>query len=66
VEWRCRFGQIEQRVALYRAWDVLPEVLQRSMSKPPACLVVLERLASDEHDVVLANAWKALSDYVNR
>lgn len=65
VEWRCRFGQLEKRVALYRAWDVLPESLQRSVANPPELLSTLKQIALEEQDVVLVDAWKALENYVN-
>lgn len=65
VEWRCRFGQLEQRVALYRAWDVLPESLQRSVANPPELLNTVKQIALEEQDVILVDAWKALENYVN-
>jgi hypothetical protein len=66
VEWRCRLRQIEQRVALYRAWDVLPEALQRSCAEPPRYLDSLTLQSFNEEDGVLVEAWKVLEDYVNR
>jgi len=66
VEWKCRLRQLEQRVMLYRAWDVLPESLQRSFEKPPGPLETMSVTSSDEQDVVLVEAWKALEDYINR
>jgi len=65
VEWKCRFGQLEQRVALYRAWDVLPESLQRSVASPPQLLSTLKQITLEENDEVLAEAWKALENYVD-
>jgi len=65
VEWKCRFGQLEQRVALYRAWDVLPESLQRSVASPPHLLATLKQITLEESDEVLVEAWKALETFVD-
>jgi len=64
VEWRRQLGQLEQKVALYRAWDVLPESLKRSVAQPPPLLENLRTVAKAERDQVLADAWNVLANYV--
>jgi len=64
IEWRHQLGQLEQKVALYRAWDVLPESLKRSVAQPPPLLESLRAVVKTERDQVLADAWSVLANYV--
>lgn len=64
IEWRHQLGQLEQKVALYRAWDVLPESLKRSVAQPPPLLENLRAVVKTERDQVLADAWSVLANYV--
>jgi len=64
IEWRHHLGQLEQKVALYRAWDVLPESLKRSVARPPPLLENLRAVVKGERDQVLADAWNVLANYV--
>lgn len=64
IEWRHLLGQLEQKVALYRAWDVLPESLKRSVAQPPPLLENLRAVVKEERDQVLADAWNVLANYV--
>ena len=57
-------GQLEQKVALYRAWDVLPESLKRAVAQPPPLLENLRAVVKAERDQVLADAWNVLANYV--
>ena len=57
-------GQLEQKVALYRAWDVLPESLKRAVAQPPPLLENLRTVVKTERDLVLADAWNVLANYV--
>ena len=57
-------GKLEQKVALYRAWDVLPESLKRSVAQPPPLLENLRAVVKVERDQVLADAWNVLANYV--
>ena len=57
-------GQLEQKVALYRAWDVLPESLKRAVAQPPLLLENLRAVVKTERDLVLADAWNVLANYV--
>ena len=51
-------------MALYRAWDVLPESLKRAVAQPPPLLENLRMVVKTERDVVLADAWNVLANYV--
>lgn len=64
IEWRHQLGQLEQKAALYRAWDVLPESLKRSVTQPPPLLDNLRAVVKAERDQVLADAWNVLANYV--
>ena len=64
IEWRHQLGQLEQKVALYRAWDVLPESLKRAVAQPPPLLENLRTVVKAERDQVLADAWSVLANYV--
>jgi len=64
IEWRQQLGKLEQKVALYRAWDVLPESLKRSVAHPPPLLENLRAVVKTERDQVLADAWNVLANYV--
>jgi len=64
LEWRHQLGKLEQKVALYRAWDVLPESLKRSVAHPPPLLENLRAVVKAERDQVLADAWNVLANYV--
>jgi len=64
IEWRHQLGQLEQKVALYRAWDVLPESLKRAVARPPPLLENLRAVVKTERDLVLADAWSVLANYV--
>jgi len=64
IEWRHLLSQLEQKVALYRAWDVLPESLKRSVAQPPLLLENLRAVVKAERDQVLADAWNVLANYV--
>lgn len=64
IEWRQLLGQLEQKVALYTAWDVLPESLKRSVAQPPPLLANLRAVVKAERDQVLADAWHVLANYV--
>jgi len=57
-------GQLERKVALYRAWDILPESLKRSVARPPPLLENLRAVVKAERDQVLADAWNVLANYV--
>ncbi|KAF9645096.1 hypothetical protein BDM02DRAFT_3131316 [Thelephora ganbajun] len=64
IEWRHQLGQLEQKVALYRAWDVLPESLKRLVAQPPPLLENLRAVVKAEQDQVLGDAWNVLANYV--
>ena len=51
-------------MTLYRAWDILPESLKRSVTQPPPLLENLRAVVKAERDQVLADAWKVLASYV--
>lgn len=64
IEWRHLLSQLEQKVALYKAWDVLPESLKRSVAQPPLLLENIREVVKAERDQVLADAWNVLANYV--
>jgi len=64
IEWRHELSRLEQKMSLYRAWDVMPESLKRSVAQPPPLLENLRAVVKAERDQVLADAWNVLANYV--